>query len=178
MSSSGADEARSQPKDGLTWAALKKAARACRRPASPGGRYGSISAAEHKARRRRVLLSKRTPKSRLSEEFRVDRQKRPRRKPAGALFRRDRHLSIPLFSDFRSSVKLRPWPRSRQGGSKDSVPRSRSFHGAQAQSSSSTSSSASDPVTRTLEQDSPRAPAARPARRSSSGGTLGRKGKP
>lgn len=77
-----------------------------------GGRFGSISAAELRARRRRVLLSKRTPKSRLSEEFRVDRQKRPRRKPAGALFRRDRHLSIPLFSGFRSSVKLRPWPRS------------------------------------------------------------------
>jgi hypothetical protein len=58
---------------------------------------GSKPAAEPRARQRRVLPSERTPKARLSEEFHVDPQKRPRRKPAGALFRGDRYVGTPLF---------------------------------------------------------------------------------
>jgi len=72
-----------------------------------GFRNGSISAAEHEARRRQVLLSKRTPQIRLSEQFHVDRQTRPRRKLAGALFRGGRYVSTPVVEDHTSQ-----WPGS------------------------------------------------------------------
>jgi hypothetical protein len=73
---------------------------------------GQISAAALRARRRWVLLSNRTPKIRFLEKFRVERQNDRVGSPLVRYFER---TAISLFSDFRSSVKLRPWPRSRHG---------------------------------------------------------------
>jgi hypothetical protein len=78
----------------------------CKHTNNGDSRFGSKTAAELRGRRRQVLLSKQTPKIRFPEKFCGDRQNRPRRKPAGALFRGDSYLSTPTIQSLEIVQRL------------------------------------------------------------------------